>query len=219
MARSDGSIFGDFTGRIGNLVVYKLNGKTVIRIRPNTTKRKPTERQKQSRDDFAHVMHYVRSLRQIVDAGYYDVSQGRHAFHSALSANLKAYKAAGRPEGAEWLKLSEGTRAGAEALQLEPLENNRYRITWGKAMDGYRQSRTDRVVVVALNNSDGHHRYSESQQALRGQGKTTVDVQVVSPGDEIYFFIFFQDVDGSLRKKYPVNVSSSQFIGKAVIAG
>jgi len=218
MARSNASIFGDFSGRIGNLVVYKLNGKTVIRIRPNTTKRKPSELQKQNRDDFAHVMGYIRGLRQIVDSGYYDISEGHYAFHTALSANLKAYKADERPVGAQWLKLSEGTRAGAEDLQLEALENNRYRITWGKAIGGYRESRNDRVIVVALNNSDSRHLYSESQTALRGQGATTVDVQVVSPGDEIYFFIFFQDVDGSLRKKNPENVSCSQFIGTAIIA-
>ncbi|MBN2615965.1 MAG: hypothetical protein JXR71_09760 [Bacteroidales bacterium] len=218
MARSDASIFGDFSGRIVNLVVYKLNGKTVIRIRPNTTKRKPSVLQKQNRDDFAHVMHYIRGLRQIVDSGYYDISEAHYAFHTALSANLKAYKAAGRPESAEWLKLSEGTRLGAPDLQLEALENNRYRITWGKPLRDYWQGRYDRVIIVALNNSDDSHRYTESQSTLRSQGEAILEVQVVSPGDEIYFFIFFQDVDDSLRKKNAVNVSCSQFIGTAIIA-
>ncbi|MBN2615246.1 MAG: hypothetical protein JXR71_06090 [Bacteroidales bacterium] len=221
MARSDASILGDFTGRIGNIIVYKLNGKTVMRIRPNTTKRKPTPRQKQSRDDFTLVMRYMGSLKRVINTGFYDVTEGRFAYHSALSTNLKAYKAAGRPEGAEWLKLSEGNRAGAEDLQLEVLENNKFRISWGKPTAGAYENHDDRVFVVALNNSgDRWYRYTEQQNNLRSQGETLMELNfATAPGDEIYFFLFFQDVDGSLRRKDPKNVSASQFVGKAVIQG
>ncbi|MBE0650706.1 MAG: hypothetical protein IH595_07670, partial [Bacteroidales bacterium] len=135
MARSDASILGDFTGRIGNVIVYKLNGKTVMRIRPAGGKKKPSPKQKQNRDDFTHVMKYMRSLKWIINTGFYDVTNGRFAFHSAFSANLKAYKTAGKPGGLEWLKLSEGTRTGAENLQIEALDNERFKVIWGNPND------------------------------------------------------------------------------------
>ncbi|MBE0651136.1 MAG: hypothetical protein IH595_09875, partial [Bacteroidales bacterium] len=135
MARSDASILGDFTGRIGNVIVYKLNGKTVMRIRPAGGKKKPSPKQKQNRDDFTHVMKYMRSLNRTINTGFYDVTNGRFAFHSAFSANLKAYKAAGKPAGLEWLKLSEGTRTGAENLQIEALDNERFKVIWGNPND------------------------------------------------------------------------------------
>jgi len=217
MARSDASILGDFTGRIGNVIVYKLNGKTVMRIRPAGGKKKPTPKQKQSREDFAHVMKYMQSLNQILNTGFYDVTNGRYAFHSAFSANMKAYLDAGKPEGAEWLKLSEGKGAGAEELHLEPLEGNLFRITWGKPLGEGWWSHNDRVFVVAVNSTNELRPFTQSQTALRNQGEATIDVFQSSPGDEIHFFIFFQDVDRSLRRKNPRNVSSSQWVGKMVM--
>lgn len=70
MARSDTSILGDFTGRIGNLVVYKLNGKTVIRIRPAGRTKKITPAQKQSREDFAYVMQFMQRLDRLSTPGF-----------------------------------------------------------------------------------------------------------------------------------------------------
>jgi len=219
MARSDASILGDFTGRIGNIVVYKLNGKTVMRMRPAGGKKKPTPKQKQSRDDFAHVMKYMQSLNQIINTGFYDVTNGRFTFHSALSANLKAYKEAGKPEGAEWLKLSDGKRDGAEDAHVEPLEGNHFKITWGKPLvEGWR-SNADRVYVVAVNSTDKGYHYVQSENAQRKQGEVVLEVLMSEPGDEIYFFIFFQNVSGSLHKKDPRNVSPSQFVGKVVMPG
>ena len=216
MARSDASILGDFTGRIGNLVVYKLNGKTVIRTRPAGRKKKITPAQKQSREDFTYVMQFMQRLRQIINIGFYDVTQGRFAYHSAFSANLKAYKEAGRPAGLEWLKLSEGKRDGAEDLKVEPLGEARFKISWGKPSgEGWAGNR-DRVYVVAVKKSEKRP-YDEMVKAERYQGEITLEVSISEPGDEIHFFLFFQDVAGSFHKKNPRNVSSSQWIGKVVM--
>jgi hypothetical protein len=216
MARSDASIFGDFSGRIGNVIVYKLNGKTVMRIRPAGRTKKTTPVQKQNREDFAHVMKFMQNLKPVLNTGFYDVTKGRFAFHSAFSANLKAYKEAGRPAGPEWLKLSEGTRNGAENPQVEPLGKARFRISWGEPSIAGWWAGNDRVFVVAFFIGERNY-YSESRYALRSQGEVVMEVIQASPGDTIHFFLFFQDVEGSLRKRNPRNVSSSQWIAKVVL--
>lgn len=37
-------LFGEFSGRIGNLIVYELNGQTVIRSRPAGPQKKLPEK-------------------------------------------------------------------------------------------------------------------------------------------------------------------------------
>jgi len=218
MARSDASILGDFTGRIGNLVVYKLNGKTVMRIRPAGRTKKVTPRQKENREDFKYVMQFMQRLKPVINTGFHDVTQGRFAYHSAFSANLKAYKEAGKPEGLEWLKISEGTRDGAEDLKVESLGGARFKVSWGDPSGEGWSSFGDRVYVAALINSDNNY-HSENHNVLRKQGEVNIEVYQASPGDEIYFFIFFQDVEGSLHKRNPRNVSASQCVGKVVMPG
>jgi len=216
MGRSDSNIFGDVSGRVGNLVFYKLNGKTVVRIRPAGRKKKTTARQKENQTDFRHIMRYMQCLNGIVNTGYYDVTEGRFTFHSALSANLIAYREAGKPEGAEWLKLSEGSRSGADDVQLESLGAGRFRVSWNPTADP-NSGNTDTAYVVALNNTTLRAYGVQSATAFRNQGEVALEVRRASPGDEIYFFIFFQNVDGSFRRKSPANISCSQFIGMVVM--
>lgn len=221
MARSDASILGDFTGRIGNLVVYKLNGKTVIRTRPAGRTKKVTPRQKQNQEDFKHVMQFMQSLTKVINTGFYDVTQGRFAYHSAFSANLKAYKEAGRPTGLEWLKLSEGIRDGAEDLKLESLGENRFKISWGEPSGVGWSGNHDRVFVVAVNKSGDKYHYVNVANAQRHQQEAELNMNSsqCKPEDEIHFFLFFQDVEGSFHKKNLRNVSSSQWVGKIVMLG
>ncbi|MBE0637027.1 MAG: hypothetical protein IH598_00730 [Bacteroidales bacterium] len=216
MARANTGILGDFSGRIGNIVVYKLNGKTVMRMRPSGSKKKATPGQQQSRDDFSHVMKYMQRLKDVVNTGFYDVTEGRFAFHSALSANLNAYRLAGKPASAEWLKISEGDRSGAQEVQLEQFEDGTFKITWGQPEEGKKWSATDRVVLAIVNNTGKRISFTPKQSVLRNQGGITFSLLDATPGDELHFFIYFHDADGSLRKKDRRNVSPSQWVGKVV---
>lgn len=216
MARSESGLFSDFTGRIGNLVVYKLNGKTVVRTLPSVPTKPPTALQQQARNDFSHVMKYMQALKPVVSVGYREVARGRSAFHAALSHNLKAYREAGKPTDAGWLILSDGTRAGASNLHLENSGNNQFRITWGDPPTAKPHSNGDRVYVVAVSNSGPLSGYTLNHSSHRQDHEVVITLNGIDTGAHLRFFIFFLDEHGALRKKDPRNISRSSYVGEAV---
>lgn len=218
MAQSNSNIFGDFTGKLGNLVIYKLNGKTVARTKPRPKKDKPTVAQQEARNDFKHVMKLVQTLKPLVHIGFRDVSEGQLMFHTALSVNLKAYRQAGKPAGLDWLKLSKGMRAGAADLNVMPITENSFEINWGKATDEQNYADHDRVYAVAVFADREQVYYTYSRNAQRSNRSVTLEIQPVSTGTEIHFFVFFMDTEGSLQKKTPVNISDSQWAGSLIYA-
>ncbi len=217
MARSESGLFSDFTGRIGNMVVYKLNGKMVVRSLPAAPVKPPTAMQQQARTGFAHVMQYMQALKPVVSTGFRETARGRSAFHAALSANLKAWREAGRPAGAGWLILSHGTRAGANDLHLENSAGSRFRITWGDPPADKPHSAGDRAYVVAVSNSGPAPVYTLNRSSRRQDHEAIIAPAGTVPGDHLGFYIFFLDEQGALRKKDPRNVSRSSFVGEAVV--
>lgn len=99
----------------------------------------------------------------------------------------------------EWLKLSEGKRDGAEDLKVEPLGEARFKISWGKPTGEGWSGNLDRVYVAAVNKSE-ERPYDEIVKAERHQGEITLEVSISEPGDEIHFFLFFQEKVASIRK-------------------
>ncbi|NCC73587.1 MAG: hypothetical protein EOM06_09330 [Sphingobacteriia bacterium] len=215
MAPSKNGFFGDFTGRVGNIIVYKMNGKTVMRARPSRVKKNPTALQQQSRNDFAHVLKYMQTLKKTINTGFQDVSTDRSAFHTAMSGNLRAYLESGRLAGSEWLIVSKGKRAGAKEVQIEATGGNSFKITWGTPEAGKKWSDHDRVNLVTVKTTGTKIYSTLNRTALRMNGETVIEVNDVATGDEIHFFIFFDDADGSLHRHHPQNVSDSIWIGKA----
>lgn len=210
MAFSQEGILGKFTGRLGNLVIYQMNGKIVMRTRPSKQRGPAQGRQKETQDVFARVMGILQGFKSYVKKGFNDLAGGKYVFHKALSENLKRFNASSEPDGLRWLLLSMGTRAGAQNLALQ-MNDGLALVAWGDPEPGKPFDAKDRVWLLALNTSTLE--WTENTRAgQRSDGKAEVKLPPVEEGEELLVFISFFDLEGAIAKNYPENISISQIV-------
>lgn len=122
-------ILRGFSGRLGNVVVYEMYGKTIVRSLPSVKQKKATGKRKQYQDDFRYVMQWMQLLKPLIDRYWPVKPPNKSPFKQAFSFNLKRYRELLRPESYDWLQVSQGNYPGLSDLLFTGLEN-RFRISW-----------------------------------------------------------------------------------------
>lgn len=89
MARLKQGINGPGQGRVGNVIMYEMYGKTYLRSRPGRYKDKKSEKQLAQRQRLTLAQNLVRYLNHLVRITMKDISTGRSSYHTAVSMNLK----------------------------------------------------------------------------------------------------------------------------------
>lgn len=150
MASNKDSVFGSYSGKIGNLTFYTMNGKTVVRTLPTQRKRKPTDKEVKNRNSFALVMATMQRVKSVIKIGFAHVARNRTAFQEAMSVNLSAHKnAIDRDSMHSWLQLSSGSRQGFTELKTT-VEDGNIVLTWAESSPISRAFENDIVMVAAL---------------------------------------------------------------------
>jgi hypothetical protein len=80
----------NYSGKIGDLVFYMLNGKQVVRS-CGKTKKAPTEPQLRCRQEMSVVVNLVKSITEFTNVGFKQVARnaGKLAVNMAVSYNKK----------------------------------------------------------------------------------------------------------------------------------
>lgn len=210
MAYTEEGFLGDFHGRLGNLVVYKLKGKTVIRTLPSKKRGPAKGRLKASQSRFSQIMNVLKGIQSYVKTGFYDVSDGAYVFQRALAANIECYMASEDPADYHWLLLSKGERAGAQDLALE-MGEGQATVRWGEPEAGKPFDPTDRVMLLALNTTTLEST-ENTNAAIRNQGQAGIALPPAKAGEKVLVSISFMDLAGSLLTCDPKNISTSQLL-------
>lgn len=211
-----GGLLSEFKGRFGNAVIYKLNGKTVMRTLPFGNGKKAQGKRKQYQQDFSWVMKHMQRVKPFISHGFFHVAEGRSPFHTALSVNLKRYREAGMPVSPEWLLLSQGNLAGVNDLALDKPENETVVLRWGDP-EAETVSAADDVAMVLALNSRTLNSTRETSTVNRSAGQLTMQLPEIKKGDEVHFFITFRNLFHPTYRKNPNEISTSQWVGKVVI--
>jgi hypothetical protein len=209
MAFTQEGLFGKFSGRIGNLVVFQRNGQTVVRSR--TTKKIPaaTGAKKQAQQNFARVMKLMQVLKPFITKGFGDVAGDRSAFHTALSVNLQRLREAPEPATLNWLLTSSGSRAGARQINLE-VSDQIAAISWGEPTPAKPFADHDQVMIVAIN-STTLEVTTPATLIARSQKQASLSLPPASTGEQVYLFISFYDPFAI--QKNTKNVSEGEIAG------
>ncbi|MEE4177571.1 MAG: DUF6266 family protein [Bacteroides sp.] len=210
MAFTQEGLLGKFSGKLGNLVIYQMNGKIVMRAKPGKRTKPAGGRQKETQTNFARVMGILQPLKSFVKMGFNDLAGGTYVFHKAISENLKRYYDAPDPNDLRWLLLSKGERAGALDLVLE-MGEGQATVRWGAHEAGKPFDEDDRVMLLAINTTSLE--FTENPSAgKRSQGQASIALPPVKPGEQVLVFISFMDVAGRLLGCDPKNISDSQLL-------
>ncbi len=89
MARLKTNILDAATGKIGNVVVYEMYGKTYIRSKPSGYKDKQSIAQLAQRQKMTLTNAFLRPFKELIKVTFAHEAIGRSAFHAAKSFNLK----------------------------------------------------------------------------------------------------------------------------------
>ncbi len=91
MAILNNALLGELSGQIGNLVVYKVNGKTIIRKKPEWKQAyRPSKLQKFNQLAFKEVQQFLLPLKDVLDFGFGEYLTGmKKGIHLAMSWAMK----------------------------------------------------------------------------------------------------------------------------------
>ncbi|HSF52996.1 MAG TPA: DUF6266 family protein [Algoriphagus sp.] len=141
-------------GKIGNLVFYTLNGKTVVRSKPSPNhknKHNPSPLQLIQREKLKTINAFLKPIKQVLDFGYQEfLTQSKKGMHCAYSEiNTKGYNHTREPKiDPAFLRISKGNLLGPENPQL--IRNgNSLEITWAdNSAEGKAQASDEAFILI-----------------------------------------------------------------------
>lgn len=212
MAMSSDPIFGAVKGKLNNLVIYQMYGKTIIRTRPAYKRKAATGKLKKSQDDFKVVMKTLRRVKVYLSFGFNEVASGRSAFHTALSQNLLRYREVEEKSPKEWLQVSAGNRAGALDWQLTQASEGEYMLLWGKEEPDKIFHATDQLMLVLLGR-EKLRLHQDLYTAKRSESQALIKVPSFMEADIYDCFVCFKSERLSTQKN-PDLISNSFWVGE-----
>lgn len=206
MARIENGPFGNISGRVGNVVVYMLNGKMVMRSLPSVKRKKASGRQKETQDLFANVVKPVRAAKSFIKIGFAGV-KGFSAYHTALSLNLQRMAENGQFSYSKMI-FSKGKLAAA----IEPLalidSNLKLTISWQQNEPSKPCTDTDTVLLLVLNTSLNHAEF-EFNAGKRSAGNASIQLKRAEKANQLEVYIAFANLTGAVAE-----VSDSVWAGQ-----
>ncbi|NGM65964.1 DUF6266 family protein [Sphingobacterium sp. SGR-19] len=92
MAILKDGIHGPFSGRVGNVVGYELNGQAIVRSLPSRPKRKPTKLAALNQQRMKVVSQFLRPIKPIINWGYKDLAPSGSRIGSFQQAQSYIFK-------------------------------------------------------------------------------------------------------------------------------
>lgn len=197
MAKSPKNLTRLVSGKMGNLVVYERDGKTIVRSRPTKTKKKPSAKQVYTRKAFKIANAFLTPIRSELEFGFSSLSEDKSKrFGKALSLAIKQaiIPMGGEPKlYPEKIKISAGDvlEPADVAAQWESL--NRLLLTWrpnsfeGMAKDG------DEIFYVAFD-PQTKRKWSVIKGGYRKNGVLNIDFPWSGPlSGQFYHYIAFYE--------------------------
>lgn len=193
MATIRNGINGGFTGKVGSVIGYELNGQWVIKGLPRSSKKnkKGTEKQKVCRSGFAKMQSFLQPLIPFIAVGYNLESKMRMmtAHNAAKSYNmLNALDANGDIDCSK-VCLTFGSLIGVANPTVVKDEVG-FRFSWGNNADNKLIRRMDQAMVMAYNLKNGRT-YFKLSGARRSELTETVQIPAFERGNEFQTWISF----------------------------
>lgn len=213
MAKSPVNLIRLLSGKIGNLVVYERDGKTVVRSRPIKTKKKPSAKQIYNRKAFKMANAFLTPIRSEIEFGFSAASKDKSkCFGNALSVVLKEaiLPVNGEPIlHPKLVKISTGSVLEPAEAVVQWESSNRLVVTWrpnsfeGMAKDG------DEIFYVALD-PDTKRKWSVSKGGYRKNGSLIIDFPwTLHLAGQFYHYLSFY-----AQSKTKVEFSNSICLGR-----
>lgn len=199
------------SGMLGNLVLYFLNGRNVLRLKPSEIKQSKSAQLAENRSNFSTIQHLTQQFSQYAKVGFAPSAVNRTAFQEAMSVNMKNYSNALRAEQAEgldWVELSKGTLSGAKTLNAELSDDYKLTLSWNGTQGLFSNSGNDTVMLLVTSGM-GEYTHINLDASKRKEGSVVIDLPADLRDQPLHCFISFKN-----SKSFPKrgSISNSQYI-------
>ena len=196
---------GGFSGKVGAMVGYTLNGQEIIRGLPKKRSKKPSKSEQLNRNRFALTQHWLQHLLAFVRIGFKNYAPTYQGFVAAKSYNSK-YALKQHEDGSAYVDpalvlLSYGSLVLPKNMQMEQLAD-KIEVTW--SLEGHYQG-IDLVMLMAYVPETKQTSY-DLAAAKRYEGKATLEMPYKSNGHAVHVYIAFVAFDHTLQ-------SNSYYLG------
>lgn len=208
MGFSNEGVFGQNSGKIGNLVYYMRNGKQIVRkIGANT--KPPTAAQKENRLRMGLANVFCKAVKPFVDYGFAGQTLGRdiYPYHVAIGYHkTNAIKGTYPDLSIDYSKalLAEGPLLQADQVQLELLDEG-LKFSWYVSPQSHWPETSDQAMLLAIFPEEDKVFY-QLFGAPRTAGTAILDISAPMLGKYMETYIAFISAD---RKQ----VSTSVYAG------
>jgi hypothetical protein len=185
-----------FSGKLGNIVGRVIKGKQFISPLPRPRKSKPTNRELESRRNFALAIRFLKHVVPVLKK--YDDPTGRSGFHKALSHLMRHAIQGTHPEqriNFSQLILGEGILQNPRTYQVGSPAKGLLEFSWTHELRRS-GSKSDRIFVLVYNEATHHFKF-ELNGPERRERQFLMDVSSFS-GKQIEVWFGFSSATDSL---------------------
>lgn len=191
-------INGPFSGKVGNIVGYQLNGQNVIRSLSSYTKRKPTELTLINRGRMKAVSQFLRPIKNIIAFGYKHVAPAGSrvgTFQAAQSHTFKhaiAYGEGNIPYvNPENVLVFRGNLMPPSNLEAIRQENGIIRISW----NAKKSVRGSVLLVLAYMPAESYFLFEEGGiKSEQGSYDWFVGDPITAKPEIVHIYAGFYDI-------------------------
>lgn len=200
---------GTFSGKIGSIVGYELNGRNIIRVLPRQRTKKPSEKELANRHKFALSQWWLQPLLHFVRIGFKHYAPTFQGFVAAKSYNSK--HALKQQEDGTWfvdpasVLVSYGHLPLPRTINMER-SGDELLVTWSNEDS---ERRRDNVMLLG-HTPDIPAAFGETAISSRENGRAILTIPENVLGKEIYIYIAFIAYDQSAQ-------SNSHYLGTVLV--
>ncbi|MGY3055611.1 hypothetical protein ACVWYG_003832 [Pedobacter sp. UYEF25] len=196
---------GGFSGKVGSIVGYELNGQDIIRALPKKRTKKPGETEQLNRDKFALTQHWLKPLLTYLRIGFKNYAPTYQGFVAAKSYNsknaLKENEDGNTDVDPALALLSFGSLNLPQSISME-LQDDKIVVTW--VTEGSDQD-LDLAMLIAYVPETGEVSI-DTAAAKRHTGTATLPMPHNPNEDAVHVYIAFVAFDHSAQ-------SNSYYLG------
>jgi len=202
-------------GKIGNLVFYTLNDKTVVRSKPSQNhknKYNPSPLQLIQREQLTGINAFLKPIKQALDFGYQefltDSKKGMHWAYSEI--NTKGYNHTREPKiDPAFLRASKGSLLGPENPQVHR-NGNSIGITWSDNSTEGKARPSDEAFILCYCPEEAKYIWPVIK-FRRNSGQATIELDAVKSTISWHVYLAFSQINFK-KKKYIL--SDSVYLGR-----
>jgi len=209
---SSNSIFGNISGKVGDVVYSSWKGIPYVRKRPLRISNPRTAGQLEQRAKFAAIIKFLKPLTPFIRVGFKSKNAKMSAHNSALSYNLANAIMGAYPDYAiDYSKvlISRGNIRAALSPSIRLISNCEIEFSWVYNPRDYNAYSDDKAVLVVYNYTK-HEVITAMDGNSRINGSQAITLPPSFAGDSVHCYIAFQNYNQKV-------ISNSLYVGCLIL--